>query len=1432
MSPESSVNCPNCNVENRRSARYCDACGQPLGHNPPPPLGTPLCAIDLDRLPYPLARVCQILREYATQNQLVAVWLQVKDVFESAIKFSAAVAVADYVASPRFDAARFVALLRPILSKPPAFGDWLTLLRETLANHKVPGQPFDPTSSSLLIPDLYLFAYETGAGAADRPSSLFSKLADVVKWRNDQIGHGALGMNPRFIADDLAVQLDTLERLLGGLDFFTGYRLLSESWVGTAVEWTGPRIPVAAPTSSLGFVPYRRIYLEAPAVAGRHLDLTPLAVIDLHNRSGANPAPGFFFFDRMDFTARGVKRGDAFLDYNLGKKLVVAPEHPAIPELLNRLAAAERTAFYDQVGQFSPVAVTELLSASESSYDSRLQETIRLVQFGGDIERRFLLPEYLARTIRAVLDRTTRGYIHVVGAAGTGKSWLAAKLADRRVFKDLAPGVLIHHVQIGSRQSPVVFAQEITRQAERADGHRRITDLLVGQPSPERPANKMTQEFLAELVAKGPVRRVILVVDGLDELADGASSQPHIADYLPVPSELPEQCWVILTSRPEEQLRPRTAARIETLQADATTRHLDWERVEIDPASRDNADVLRRYLTTYTTNKRWGLRDPRLRHDSALVDRIISSSEGVFLRASHLCALLNAGTMGPGQPFPDSFAGLYEAYLEQFSAAVGQVLFDQIYCPILGLLGAVRDPVSLPVIAGALDLPPEKVLFALFDLAELLDSHRYPDDPGTYVEPAHESFREFMSARPHLVKPAHGAIAKFYLESFREHWALATDTRQGRYGLEHLAEHAEAGRVWTEVGELLTDDFLAVRRSQSPDWGPCVADATALARTALEAEDRDAAVDWALVAALGASTLYERTLEDEKAERIQTLPVPRLDIPKGQLDLDTVFTAVILSEVSRNPSVPVQPGRASEGSIGPVAVNRPVTFGLFADLCPQSESYLRALSRVLAACEGPRAKFECAFRLLRHLGGLDAIRGRRRAIAASLLGVGWESLERCERNTHRAEMWTALWVWQACADPDDAVRRLEALDPASWPFLDCLARVTREHDALADDVLMSLVDKAGKAIADKNKLMLVARNMEQAIRYAETIGFYTPQSILAAFADWNDPNERESLRYKTICSGARIHTEWAVEAARTIPDPFHRAICLVEVVSVAWNRLADSRDLLLAEAFDAVPEPRQRERVSFAIADLLAARDPVLALRHVGLIRNDELWGRHRREYERLMNDERFAGWDDVNREFRRIYYEKERHRFWRRMAWEGIGKRMPLGEVERVLEWLDLAGEPISANVGSNSDFASWRTDMWRQLLARIPLDRVDTANSICRRALSDLEMIQNEPIASQHATELWDAARPFDDTMARPFERFITIQHNQAHLRLSRAIICGPDDVAAALKQVGWAVQQPDVRRLSPDTYKMIMPTVVDAQCPFVSPEGWFGFETDRGL
>ena len=170
--------------------------------------------------------------------------------FEASVKFAAAVAVADYLACPNFEPARFAVLLRPIFGKPPAFGDWLTLVHDVLACSKVPGQPFDSAGSGLVVPELYRFTFSTGRKASDPPSAEFNQLASIVQWRNDHLGHGALGMNPQFIADDLGHQLDRLTEVLGGLWFLSDYRLVSESWTGAMAEWTGPRIPLAALTGA------------------------------------------------------------------------------------------------------------------------------------------------------------------------------------------------------------------------------------------------------------------------------------------------------------------------------------------------------------------------------------------------------------------------------------------------------------------------------------------------------------------------------------------------------------------------------------------------------------------------------------------------------------------------------------------------------------------------------------------------------------------------------------------------------------------------------------------------------------------------------------------------------------------------------------------------------------------------------------------------------------------------------------------------------------------------------------------------------------------------------------------------------------------------------------------------------------------------------
>jgi len=170
----------------------------------------------------------------------------------------------------------------------------------------------------------------------------------------------------------------------------------------------------------------------------------------------------------------------------------------------------------------------------------------------------YLTPDYAFREIDEAIKRLKgKGYIHLTASAGQGKSIIVRALHERREGTPQSLGkTLSYHILRGEPNS-FFFIKTIANQVRALDrgGLSFVPDMdeLSDVPSAREALCGVLEE--ARQVACQEGEPLILAIDGVDELPmdDKAESGeiPLLFDLLPVPPELPENCYVLFTSRPE-----------------------------------------------------------------------------------------------------------------------------------------------------------------------------------------------------------------------------------------------------------------------------------------------------------------------------------------------------------------------------------------------------------------------------------------------------------------------------------------------------------------------------------------------------------------------------------------------------------------------------------------------------------------------------------------------------------------------------------------------------------------------------------------------------------------------------------------------------------------------------------------------------------------
>jgi tetratricopeptide (TPR) repeat protein len=723
---------------------------------PPREQRLPLAFVLAD-YPFPVAvAYARLQTELDRQEPVAAAW-QLLDVFQCALKFCACVAVADHLrAEPR---GPVTAGLVARLFKPLSLGDWQTLLEDALRPLKEPARRGALGQSGCRVPELYgVFFRPANGQRTEVARKLFASEPNLVKWRNQVFGHGVFRHDRAFYADEVNRWRPLLDELLTALrPVLSAWALAGRTPGGERLDWTGAgEVSPAAPHAHQPWGDPLPLHLACRAVPEVGLDLGPLLTVQ---QCTVCRQPAAFFFEGDRYDREKDTHRTHFVEYFAGHG-VDRKDWLEVRNLAGRLPAD--------------------FEWERASYDWRAaaEEVSRLFRNFEDEYRR---PDYLLDAFWDFVDGRPKGFVHLVGPAGVGKSYLVQGVQEDA--RDRGTAVLVYHILAGQLADYRAFVSEL---ADRAREQLRCRTQEI-QTRVGRLADlaEQTAEFLAELMRANGLERLVVAIDALDELREPDSAgSPLISDFLPPPERLPEGCFFLLTSRTE--LRPRVRERLDQLRAQDP---VAFCALSLEPDGEANRDLLRAYL-------REQLPEPFRTPDA--VEAVLQRSAGVFLYAFHLSRALGSGVFADTAGLPEG-EQFYPAYLARLRAQVGEQDYQELYLRTLLLLAAARQPV-LPEQLRRWGVRGERLPLVLQDLADFLrvvKGRRWHeslnDDGDNRYELAHDAFLRFVRADAQLaeqLRQAHATIAQAILARHQGHWE-ALDPRDDAdlYDLRFAGSH-------------------------------------------------------------------------------------------------------------------------------------------------------------------------------------------------------------------------------------------------------------------------------------------------------------------------------------------------------------------------------------------------------------------------------------------------------------------------------------------------------------------------------------------------------------------------------------------------------------------------------------------------------------------
>ncbi|HEX2687179.1 MAG TPA: CHAT domain-containing protein [Kofleriaceae bacterium] len=377
----------------------------------------------------------------------------------------------------------------------------------------------------------------------------------------------------------------------------------------------------------------------------------------------------------------------------------------------------------------------------------------------------------LAELDRLLVEDKTDHWVVVTGGPGMGKSAiLAAWLARREEAGAIVPHHFIRRGFYGWDE-PAKIVRSLAAQIEACYPAQRDLDA----PPESRLVDLLSRVSAQELVPRG--KRLVLLVDGLDEYDAPAGTYDPLAAFLP--HALPRGVRLLCASRPRHPHLDALAAR------DGELTRLDLD----DPfAIDDNAATVRAF---------WRREAPVLGLGDQFVEEAVARADGNLQHAATLRKHL--ASVPPAQRRVEVIPRGLQSLLTMLW---GRLASNAVAVRGLGILCAAREPLSLDelaVVAGWDDVAQRQTFVRA--ARELLLETRRADGLAEY-RLHHDAIRAHIidqfgvaTTRHH-----HGALAQRLAT-----WPAPSDAARRRYALRHALAHRTEAGDWPAVSQLAGD---------------------------------------------------------------------------------------------------------------------------------------------------------------------------------------------------------------------------------------------------------------------------------------------------------------------------------------------------------------------------------------------------------------------------------------------------------------------------------------------------------------------------------------------------------------------------------------------------------------------------------------------------
>lgn len=564
------------------------------------------------------------LRGLLRQGQTYGAWLQIKDMFEIIIKFPLLVGAAClYHRKERSSAANKILL--NLMEKALSLGDWKRIGDTMLKNELQ------------LIPALIPIQRDVAA--------IFGKRR-IVQWRNENIGHGALGFDTgKKFRQDFEEKLAILEaHFAANAKPYGSVQLVGMDEDGGTAPLVGIEGGKEGDALNGG----------SPGLQTNHgavHPLTPYFVLQMK---------GLFFYDSFYRS----KKLCAVLNYTSGIK--------------HTQDVAEVRQLYDVLVKESDMEKADTDDTVTGSHYRA--EFDKILDKLADIDD-FQKPKFLETWLNGALNEHDRGVFMLRMERGTGKTTFARSLDEMQMHKVKLDGFTVrgYYINDSYLHKPEIFRSKLVHSHLNVNRDGRIFlqgDIPILSDSAEDRRQNMAEVlnfFRREFAYHHGNERLLVILDGLDEIPAGDGTT--IFDFIPDSSMLDEGVYLLLTCRTEGELSDFTRSRLKTVALDADVSFFRQEQANIA------------LMTAYIRS--WDQKKP----DEATIALILEKAENRFVYLKTIRELLRVADPTNLDELPRGEA-LVRYFLDYLKDAYGEKYFNSV-ARLLAIISTAFEPLTI-----------------------------------------------------------------------------------------------------------------------------------------------------------------------------------------------------------------------------------------------------------------------------------------------------------------------------------------------------------------------------------------------------------------------------------------------------------------------------------------------------------------------------------------------------------------------------------------------------------------------------------------------------------------------------------------------------------------------------------------------------------------